>query len=57
MYEEEGYKAVGECYIYLLTCSTKFCDNLLVEAEFLTILDVSFCVTQNAFNLIIKKKH
>ena len=35
-------------------CSVKFCDNLLVEADFLTILGVSFYVTLNAFNSIKK---
>ena len=35
-------------------CSVKFCDNLLVEAYFFTILGVSFCVTLNDFNSIKK---
>ena len=32
-----------------------FCDNLLVDADIFIILGVSFFVTRNAFNLIIKK--
>ena len=34
----------------------KKCDNLLVEADNFTILGLSFCVTQNAFNFIKIKK-
>ena len=39
-----------------LTCSEKFCDNLLVYADVLTILGVSFCVIQNTLNFIKPKK-
>ena len=39
----------------LVMCSSKKCDNLLVEVDIFTILGDSFCVTQNALNLIDKK--
>ena len=40
-------------FIHLQTCSTKKCDNLVVEVDIFTIF---FCVTQNTFNKINIKK-
>ena len=41
--------------LFLQACSTKKCDNLLVQTDIFSILGVSFCVMQNAFNFIERK--
>ena len=41
---------------FMWMCSAEFCDNLLVEADVFTIIEVSFYVTRNALNLIEIKK-
>ena len=41
---------------FLEECSLKKRDKLLIEADIFTILGVSFCVMQNAFNFNEKKR-
>ena len=53
-----GSAAMGEAENRV--SSDVFCekyDNLLVDADIFTVLGVSFCVTQNAFNFIKIKKN